>query len=59
MLAKVNTKSNYRGLNGKWLEVKELNGRRVTLWATVEDLGRITIDFSIKEIEEFSSSKTQ
>jgi hypothetical protein len=46
--AKINTKSNFRSLNGIWLEVESMNGKRVTCY--FEDL---KVDFSLKEISEF------
>lgn len=50
--AKVNTKSNYKNLNGQWLEVKEFLGNLVACIIVDENGQRITADFNIKEIEE-------
>jgi hypothetical protein len=52
MKAKIKTKSNYRGLNGKWLAIKEIVGTRVTCYVDTPDLGKITADFALKEVEE-------
>jgi len=46
--AKINTKSNFRSLNGIWLEVESMNGKRVTCY--FEDL---KVDFTLNEISEF------
>jgi hypothetical protein len=48
--AQVNTASNYRGLNGHILEVKEISGTRVTCFVKTPDLGLIAADFSISEV---------
>ena len=57
MKAKVNTKSDYKGLNGQWLEVKEIVGTRVScLWFSKEFQRLITIDFTLKEIEEMKTN---
>ena len=50
--AKVNTKSNYKNLNGQWLEVKEFLGNLVACIIVSENGQSITTDFNIKEIEE-------
>jgi hypothetical protein len=50
--AKVNTKSNYKNLNGQWLEVKEFLGNLVACIIVDENGQRITADFNIREIEE-------
>lgn len=56
MKATVKTKSNFYGLNGQTLEVKEIVGTRVSCVYFSEDLQKeITIDFSIKEITNFSN----
>ena len=53
--AKVNTKSNYKGLNGQWLSVKEIVGTRVSCQQFSEDFQTwITIDFNLSEITELS-----
>ncbi len=52
---KVNTKSNYRNLNGQWLEVKEIVGTRVTCIVDTEERSRVTIDFTLKEVTEMNS----
>ena len=56
MKAKVNTKSNYRNLNGQWLEVKEIVGTRVSCIVDTEEFGNQTIDFHLKEITEMDST---
>ena len=48
---KVNTKSNYRGLNGQWLQVKEVVGRRVS--CVCADY-RAVMDFTTDEVVEWS-----
>ena len=50
--AKVNTKSNYRNLNGQWLEVREFLGNLVACIIIDENGQKITADFNLKEIEE-------
>lgn len=55
MKAKVNTKSNYRKLNGQWLEVKEIVGTRVSCLVETEEHGKVTIDFNLKEVTEINS----
>ena len=56
MKATVKTKSNFYGLNGQTLQVKEIAGTRVTCIYFSEELQKeITIDFSIKEITSFSN----
>ena len=56
MKATVKTKSNFYGLNGQTLEVKEIVGTRVTcIYFSKELQLGITIDFSIKEIVSFSN----
>lgn len=58
MKAKVNTKSNYRNLNGKWLDVKEIVGSRVSCVVFIEELQiKTTVDFNLKEIVEFSGKR--
>ena len=56
MKAKVNTKSNYRNLNGQWLEVKEILGTRVSCTVYTEEYGQQTIDFNIKEVTEMDTT---
>jgi hypothetical protein len=55
MKAKVKTKSNYRNLNGQWLDVKEIVGTRVSCIVNTPDLGRQTIDFTLKEVIEINT----
>lgn len=52
MKVKVSTKSNYRNLNGQWLEVKEIAGTRVTCIVNIEGLGIQSVDFSLNEVVE-------
>ena len=53
LTAKINTKSNFRNLNGQFLEVREIKGRRVTCICKNEFGNNIYADFSINEISEF------
>jgi len=56
MKAKINTKSNFKNLNGQFLEVKEIAGKRVSCLFFSEEFNRvITVDFTLKEILEFSN----
>jgi len=55
MNALINTKSNYRGLNGQWLKVKEIFGTRVTCLCWFDEFQKmIAIDFTLTEIKEFN-----
>ena len=56
MKAKVNTKSNYRNLNGQWLNVKEIVGTRVTCIVEFEELGKQSVDFTLKEVTELDTT---
>ncbi len=59
MIVKVNTKSNYSGLNGKWLNVIEVVNTRVTCRVYNHDLKRdITVDFNLSEVVAMDSTKT-
>jgi hypothetical protein len=50
MLATINTKSNYRNLNGRTLLVKEIVGRRVTCMVFMPEVGKFNpVDFTIDE----------
>ena len=52
MKAQVNTKSNYRNLNGSILEVVEVKGKRVTLKVWMSEVGRYNnVDFTLSEVE--------
>ena len=52
--AKIETKSNYKNLNGKFLKVKELQGTRVTCeLITEEHIQPLNVDFQLKEVKEF------
>ena len=54
--AKINTKSNFKGLNGEWLPVVKIIGKYVVCQLWDKDLHDvITVDFTINEIEEFSN----
>jgi len=55
MKAKVNTKSNFRNLNGQWLDVKEIVGTRVTCIVDSEEFGKQSVDFNLKEVTEFNN----
>ena len=52
MKAKINTTSNYRGLNGQWLELKEIVGTRVSCIVESEEFGKQTVDFKLSEVTE-------
>ena len=55
MKAKIKTKSNYKNLNGQWLEVAEIIGNRITCYYFCKDFWRlITIDFIASEILEYA-----
>jgi hypothetical protein len=55
--ALIKTKTNFRNLNGTWLEVTEIKGNRVTCLHFDSELDRyITIDFTSKEVKEFEYS---
>ena len=58
MKAKVKTKSNYRNLNGQWLEVKEIVGTRVTCIVTFAEFGKQSVDFQLKEITELDTTSS-
>lgn len=52
MNAIINTKSNYRNLNGQTLEVIEQVQNRVTCKCFIEEFNKeINIDFDIKEVK--------
>lgn len=62
--AQVNTASDYRGLNGQILEVKEISGTRVTCFVKTPDLGLIAADFGISEVtfkteKQFNNQQTK
>ena len=50
--AQIKTKSNYRNFNGSWLQVTEMNHKRITCIAEV-DGKMIKIDFCLSEITGF------
>jgi hypothetical protein len=50
--AQINTKSNFRNLNGQWLEVVQMSGTRVTCLVQMEGKFQ-SCDFNIKEIAGF------
>jgi hypothetical protein len=57
MKALVNTKSNYRNLNGKLVAIKEFLGSIVACEIYCEELGKmITFDLSLNEIKEIKSN---
>lgn len=57
---KVNTKSNFMDLNGKWLSVYEFKGRRVTVkYHHTETEAVHTIDFTIDEVVELQTVTLQ
>jgi hypothetical protein len=49
MKVQVNTKSNYRNLNGQWLNVTEAIGTRVTVVVDFDGVPT-TVDFTLKEV---------
>ncbi len=56
-IAKINTKSNYRNLNGKWLEVKQFLGTIVAcIFMDCDGIER-TIDFNISEISSIKENR--
>jgi len=57
MKAKVNTKSNFRNLNGQWLEVKEIVGTRVSCVVETKEYGKQTVDFNLKEVTEINTNE--
>ena len=54
MKAKVNTKSNYKNLNGKWLDVIEIVGTRVSCSVDSNEFGKQTVDFHLRELTDLS-----
>lgn len=56
IVAKINTKSNFQNLNGKWLEVKEMVETRVTCSIQFAEFGKKTVDFHLKEIVAFDTT---
>lgn len=51
MKALINTKSNYRNLNGKELEVKEIYGKRVTCKLNDPEFPKaLSVDFMLHEV---------
>ena len=52
MKVKVRTKSNFRLLNDKWLELVEVVGTRVTARHSFAEFGTQTIDFTLNEVVE-------
>lgn len=57
MIVKVKTPSNYRNLNDKWLELKEIIGTRVTCSIQFGEFGTQTVDFNLKEVVEIDTTK--
>lgn len=57
MRAKVNTKSNFKNLNGQWLQLKEIVGTRVTCIIPFAEFGTQTIDFNLSEVTEIDTTK--
>jgi hypothetical protein len=50
----VKTKSNYKGLNGQILKVKEILNTTIVCLVFLEELQKeVTVDFNIKEIVKF------
>lgn len=56
-IAKINTKSNYRNLNGKWLEVKQFLGTMVACsFYSLDGIER-TVDFNLSEISSIKKNR--
>lgn len=51
MKALIETKSNYRNLNGKWVKIKQFLGTQVACEIETEEHGTITSDFNLSEIK--------
>lgn len=56
MKAKIQTKGNYRNLNGQWLSVKEIVGTRVTCIVDTEYSKNTAVDFNLKEVVEMDTT---
>ncbi len=55
--ALIKTKSNYKNLNGQWLEVIEMADFRVSCKVFFEEFGRYNIvDFHLKEVQKLNSN---
>ena len=57
MKVTVRTKSNFRLLNDKWLELVEVVGTRVTARHSFAEFGTQTIDFTLNEVVEMDTTK--
>jgi hypothetical protein len=57
MKVKVRTKSNFRLLNDRWLELVEVVGTRVTTRHSFAEFGTQTIDFTLSEVVEMDTTK--
>jgi hypothetical protein len=57
MKVKIKTKSNFRLLNDKWLELVEVVGTRVTTRHSFAEFGTQTIDFTLSEVVEMDTTK--
>lgn len=55
LIAKVQTKSNYRNLNGKWVTIIQFLGTIVYCKTTDEAGNEVTFDLNINEIQEIIS----
>jgi len=53
LTAKIETKSNYENLNGKFYQVIEMVGTRVTCKCEIDGILRI-VDFNLSEVKEFN-----
>jgi hypothetical protein len=53
MKALIKTKSNYKNLNGQWLEVIEAVGKRISCKHN-DNGNNVTVDFTLSEIAELS-----
>ncbi len=60
MLVTVNTKSNFKNLNDKWLLVEESNGTRITCKVFSKEFKKfILIDFTLSEVTGITDTKEQ
>lgn len=60
MKVKLQTKSNYRNLNGQWLQVHEIKGKRVSCIVKDEEAkdGQLIADFTLAEVAEMDYETT-
>lgn len=59
MLAKFNTRSNFKNLNGLWIPVVECKGQRITCVVYDPEVDkRVQVDFTLSELTELNSNPT-